>query len=244
MSGVAGLITLLLNIYEEEQDSRLLEISNRLGDYVYNRIESTSETPLTGLSHGFSGIALAMVKLGTHLKKERFIALARKLLEQENEYYSNDRMNWLDLRDGEQQADPVYWCHGAPGIALSRTQLLPYSNELNLFPLESDIHRGVSKLMQDGFSDKHDHSLCHGVFGNIDILLTAGSVMHEEGWLEQAHDEARRALQRIRDTRVICGLNNAFDLMSFMVGLTGIGYALLRLNNPRLPSVLAMEIYH
>ncbi|MNT95347.1 hypothetical protein D3C72_2372120 [compost metagenome] len=68
--------------------------------------------------------------------------------------------------------------------------------------------------------------------------------MHEEGWLEQAHDEARHALQRIRDTRVICGLNNAFDLMSFMVGLTGIGYALMRLNNPDLPSVLAMEIYH
>ncbi|RUT31746.1 type 2 lantipeptide synthetase LanM [Paenibacillus zeisoli] len=244
VSGIAGLITLLLNIYEAEEDPRLLGISDRLGDYAYNRIINTPETILTGMSHGFSGMTLAMIKLGTHLKEDRYISLARHLLEQENKYYSGDKMNWLDLRDGEQQADPVYWCHGAPGIALARTQLLPYSKELDSFPLESDIHRGVSKLLQDGFSEKHDHSLCHGVFGNIDILLTAGTVINEQGWLDQAHAEARQALQRIRDTRVICGLNNAFDLMSFMVGLTGIGYALLRLNNPDLPSVLAMEIYH
>ncbi|GIP23443.1 type 2 lanthipeptide synthetase LanM family protein [Paenibacillus sp. J22TS3] len=248
VSGVSGLVTLLLNIYDQEQDSRLLEICKPLGEYLYQGIKDREGIALAGLSHGWSGAALALLKLAACLEEEdqpqRYKDLALRLLTQENEHYSQEKGNWRDLRTGEEEADPVYWCHGASGIALSRAEMLKIAEPEDRPGLEADLRLGIQKLLSDGFSPRLDHSLCHGVFGNLDILVTAGKSLGEAEWTRTAHTEAARALEQIKASRVICGLSNAFDLLSFMVGLTGIGYTLLRLNNNRLPSVLAMEIYH
>jgi len=244
VTGLSGLITMLLNIYEIEQDKKLLDICGNMGKYFFDRLVHRQEIKLAGMSHGFSGAALALTKLSVHLKEGKYVSLAHKFIQQENEYYNHQKQNWRDLREGEGDSDPVFWCHGSPGIALARALLLPYHDEHLMPVLELDVTRGLEKLWADGFSEKLDHSLCHGIFGNIDILITIGKILHNNKYIEIARAEARKTMERIRKKRVICGLNNAFDLLSFMVGLTGMGYTFLRLNNMQLPSVLSLEVYH
>lgn len=239
-TGVSGLIVLLLNIYEVEEDHRLLNLSKRLGEQLYEKL-SLEEGMITGLSHGSSGYILALVKLFALTKSPKFGRLAAELLTWENSHYDERRRNWADLRDGEHETDPAYWCHGAPGIVLARANLLLYPNVMDRDLLEEDIRRGTLKLVEDGFSKKLDHSLCHGIFGNVDILLSISKLTNNSTLLQLAYEQTENALEHIRLKRVVCGLNNAFDMISFMVGLTGIGYAFLRLHNPDIPSVLSLE---
>ncbi|MDA7025119.1 type 2 lanthipeptide synthetase LanM family protein [Bacillus sp. CLL-7-23] len=242
VSGLSGLLVLLTNIYDQEKDVAIIDICRKTGEYFYDQIKTKNETKLTGLSHGYSGIQLALMKTGKCLNNKKFLKLAKSLIYEENKYYNAEKNNWEDLRNGlNKQVDPVFWCHGAPGIALSRASILQYDGiDSNL--IKQDISRAVEKLIKDGFSEKHDHSLCHGIYGNIDILISLGQLLNESKYLDIAINESNKCLNYIKKNLVKCGLNNTFDLLSFMVGLTGIGYTFLRLNNKNLPSVLSLDV--
>ena len=87
-----------------------------------------------------------------------------------------------------------------------------------------------------------NHTLCHGDLGNADILLTASEVLQEAdgGWTLTALPGPRMATAR--ESGWICGNPLGVESPGLMTGISGIGYALLRLADPsRVPSILALE---
>ena len=90
--------------------------------------------------------------------------------------------------------------------------------------------------------EKYNHSLCHGIFGNIDILLKIAEKTVDNELESFAKYKAVEELKYIREVGFLAGTKNIIDNNSFMFGLSDIGYELLRLHDHRVPSILSLEV--
>ena len=82
----------------------------------------TTSAPLTGMSHGASGIAVALLELHATTRRSQFLEAARGGFAFEDSLFDSIEGNWPDMRATDGPATtprpPSYlraWCHGAPG---------------------------------------------------------------------------------------------------------------------------------
>ena len=123
------------------------------------------------------------------------------------------------------------WCHGAPGIGLSRLLSVPW---IDSAATQFEIETALETTLESGFGG--NHCLCHGDLGNIDVLLEAGR-------RTAAYQAAATVLESIERDGWRCGNPLEVESPGLMTGLAGIGYELLRLAEPeRVPSVLSLQI--
>lgn len=242
IGGVSGVIIVCLNIFKTNNDSMLLNIAEKLGEFLYNRLINEDVDHLNGFSHGYSGYALSLIMLGTIISKQKYIALGRELVEKENSNFNVDKNNWRDLRSKGNNGDPVFWCHGAPGIGMARAIMLQYVSDEDKEFLFTDLNRSINKLFLAGFNAEIDHSLCHGAFGNIDILIKISILLGDEKLMSIVHEKALWLTSDICENGIRYGLESICELTGFMLGMSGIGYTMLRLVNPKYPSVLALDV--
>jgi len=169
---------------------------------------------------------------------ERFLSAARLGVEYERSQFSSKLRNWIDLRSADRDgACMTAWCHGAPGIGLSRLLSLPWIDGPET---RSEIETALETTVECGFGG--NHCLCHGDLGNVDVLLEAGLRLGEPKWRIAAHRAAGMVLENIERDGWLCGNPVEIESPGFMTGLAGIGYELLRLAEPqRVPSVLSLE---
>src|SRR5579875_2895554 len=175
----------------------------------------------------------------------RFAETARAALAYERTLFSPHRQNWLDLRqrppssNGQPSSGEKYmvaWCHGAPGIALSRLILRSLLADAQL---GEEIRAGLRTTLTQGFG--LNHSLCHGDFGNLDILITAAHLLPGEAFAEHIPRIAAALLENMERQGWVCGVPFGVETPGLMTGLAGTGLALLRLAAPeRVPSVLLL----
>lgn len=191
------------------------------------------DLPLTGFSHGASGAALALASGAAALGENAWRDLAWAALRYENSTFDADRRRWPDLR--HENAYSMAWCHGTPGITLAR-QLIA---ELNLAAtpefVASDIDLGLTAICDCPSSETPAHCLCHGSLGNLDPLLRAGPTRRQE---------ATRTAQKLCEEAQLLGwqADPALNVPGLMTGISGIGLNLLRVANPQVGSVLALEL--
>jgi lantibiotic modifying enzyme len=145
-------------------------------------------------------------------------------------------------RPGEVLAYGLAWCHGAPGIALSR---LRAAHLLDDPTYRAEAQTGLDttrkSLAHALAAGSGNFSLCHGLAGNADILLY-GSGGDESG-VALARQIAATGIAR-HGTGAIpwpCGVPHGGELPGLMLGLAGIGLWYLRLHNPAIPSVLIIH---
>ena len=130
----------------------------------------------------------------------------------------------------------VAWCHGAPGIGLARLGSLSVLHDTEI---DAEIDTALQTTIKQGFG--RNHSLCHGDMGNLDILLTATQLLAKPRYKEILPRIASALLDNIETQSWISGVPQGVETPGLMVGLAGIGYALLRLAAPeRMPSVLLL----
>jgi lantibiotic modifying enzyme len=188
-----------------------------------------AKEPLAGLSHGCSGISWALATLGHVTGEERFSTVALSALEYERSLFVPERGNWLDLRTADEDDGghfPVAWCNGASGIGIARllcTGLLDYE------PLEEEIEAALDTTLRGGFGGTH--CLCHGDFGNMELLLVAAEKRDDPQLLREANSIGERTLEEARKRhRWLSGWTGTSDeALGLMIGLSGIGHGLLRL---------------
>jgi lantibiotic modifying enzyme len=157
ISGNAGAIPSLLEMYEIFHENKIFDLAINLGnkllsssvkeevglswDSKVNGVES-SQHNLTGFSHGAAGIGYSLLELFTKTDRKEYRKAAEQAFAYENKWFNSQNDNWPDFRrahgfeDGEHQgfAYSTAWCHGAPGIGLSRLrdyQILKDENNLN-----------------------------------------------------------------------------------------------------------------
>ncbi len=209
-----------------------------------------ASAPLTGMSHGASGIAVALLELHAATGRSQFLEAARGAFAYEDTLFDSKVGNWPDLRANDDRGTaphPVshgrFWCHGAPGIALARLRgvaLDPELAETHLAMARTAIATTLLAIDESLPQTGHDTSLCHGIAGLIETLLCAGRQLGDKACLDRAVAAARVLIDRhARSCDYPSGLISGSVNPSLMLGLAGTGYAFLRLHAAeRVPSIL------
>jgi lantibiotic modifying enzyme len=127
IGGVAGLIgPLLCNDHPRAKElafvcgERLLALQLEAGGWSM----VNSKPALTGFSHGAAGMAAALARLAQACGEARYAEAAQRAVAYERSVYVAEQRNWPDFRSTSEPTEfMLRWCHGAPGILLSRLVL-------------------------------------------------------------------------------------------------------------------------
>ena len=256
IGGAAGCVAGLLGLYRVMASDRTLDAALRCGRRLVEKaqempqgvgwlVKGMGPTPLTGFSHGAAGIAWALLELAALTGEKIFRATALRALQYERSLFSATEGNWPDLRElrvtGTTANDNatrfvMAWCHGAPGIGLSRLLCLQhvYGGEIH-----SEIEAALATTVTKGFGA--NHSICHGDLGNLELLLAAHLTLREPRWQAEVNRMIAIILEDAEQNGWRCGNPAGVEAPGLMTGLAGIGYQLLRLAQPnRVPSILAL----
>ncbi|HET8846476.1 MAG TPA: type 2 lanthipeptide synthetase LanM [Ktedonobacteraceae bacterium] len=251
INGTAGVIVSLLGLHTCVPSSPCLQVAQLGGEHLLIQARKMKRgwgwqtvpgfPPLTGMSHGAAGIAYSLSWLAAVSHKERFHAMALEGLAYERDLFSSEQKNWPHLLESEQSESQDkngpsfrhFWCHGAPGIGLARLASLPYlHDEL----IEEEIEAALQTTLSHGFG--HNHSLCHGDFGNLEMLLLASQTLYPT-YRKSAEQMIAVLLESVTVSGWVCGAPLGIETPGLMRGLAGIGYQFLRLAAPeKVPSVL------
>lgn len=211
-------------------------------------------TPLCGLAHGASGMGLALIEIGWHHRRHDWVDGGLAAFRYEDQLYEEDRGNWPDLRELGARHEAVHvprrapsmvaWCHGAAGIGLARLRAYRL-----LADRQAGLRLGVERAIRattarlQAAPPDSDASPCHGRAGLADTLLYATAVLQDQQHAERAIRTWRSVVRRhANGAEWTCGVASGRGNPSLMLGLAGIGYALLRAHRPcAVPPVLLIE---
>lgn len=219
-----------------------------------NHNTTNSNILLTGLSHGAAGLAWAFTWLArlsynhsNHSSWDQYLNMANRLLVYENHYYSEIEQNWRDLRYTDSYVFADFWCHGAPGIALARAEIMRHLEAMNLLQAQEwdfvtqDYKNALQTLLNRG-NKYNSFCLCHGILGNADILLHLSKLMNDPNLVNVANDWASQAIVGFESYKSSDRLIARLECDGLMSGTVGMGYEYLRLIDERVPSILAFEL--
>jgi len=254
--GSGGLILSLLALHRVIHDKESLQKAAYCGEHLlqhrtkssngFNVWKTMAGSPhLTGFSHGAAGIAYSLLKLYQITGKTEFFDAAMDGILFEDAEFDSQENNWPDHRifedDEAEKGESRFmcaWCHGAPGIALSRVGTLDI---LDSVEIRNDIQKGLQTTC-DSPIHPIDH-LCCGNTGRAEVLLTAGIKLSEPKWIQEAHSITSRFINRA-DKDGFLRPNFVFDFFNptLFQGSAGLGFHLLRLAEPKqFPSILLFE---
>src|SRR6185503_17437374 len=149
LAGAAGYLCVLESFYRSRPSPAALEGITRCADHLVRNAEQMTRgkawplfggmasAPLTGFSHGASGISYSLLMAFARTGDERYRETALDAIEYERSQFVSSEGNWRDLRTLPNTADiddrfMVAWCHGAPGIGLARMHAMPFIDEPQL----------------------------------------------------------------------------------------------------------------
>jgi lantibiotic modifying enzyme len=262
ISGAAGAILGLSAIDGRLGGDRYLDEAHRLGEHLLANANRDGEgwswttmpplapeqKDLTGYSHGAAGIALALLELSVRTGDARFLEGAQGGFAYERRHFSAEQQNWPDFRSfaspsPQQPGYSLAWCHGAPGIGLSRLRAFALTrDETCLREAESALAGTYRPLAIPSAAD--GYSLCHGLGGNAELFILAADTLGEERYRAVAEGLGDRGIQSVLLNRNPwpCGVVSGGETPGLMLGTAGIGYFYLRLyDSAAVPSVLLME---
>lgn len=198
--------------------------------------------PLSGFSHGNSGIVYALIKLLEEEKSQKYLEVIKEAITYEDLLYSDQINNWFDLRkdfNEKDKMDSVSWCHGAAGILISRLEVLKinYEEVLNDSIIDIDIKRAYDKIVNTPL--RKGLCLCHGNFGNVEIMYKYIKYKKDKKLEKKLISYLTEAAEYIYYDKVKYLPQE--ENPSFMTGFSGIGYTLLR-RIFDLPDILSIEI--
>ncbi|WP_437293163.1 lanthionine synthetase LanC family protein [Sorangium sp. So ce426] len=253
MGGNAGAIPALLALADTSGRQWCLELAHACGRELCATVAREGSTcwwdaqeasgmsasrPLTGLSHGASGMALALLELYGALGDAEFLAMARGAFAYEDLLFDPTQKNWQDVRS-RPSASPggnVFqsaWCHGAPGIALARLRAMRLDRE------RADAHAAMARVGLEATvaaieqrlgMHRHDATLCHGLTGLCEVALIAGEALDEERYRLIARSAAEALASRHESAwSWPSGAPAGGPNPTLLIGAAGIGHHLLRL---------------
>jgi lantibiotic modifying enzyme len=264
-TGSAGAVAGLLALAEPVGDTWLVEEAAALGDelvaaarrgrgragWSWPTSGARGMHDLCGFAHGAAGIGHALLELHDATGELRFREAGEQAFCYERAWLRRAGA-WPDLRDVARRAGrdaPVpasgSWCHGAPGIALSRLRAgrpadgagaAALDRAAALAATRSTVRAALARPPQD-------FCLCHGAAGAADVLAHDARLAGDRA-AEHADLAARIGVLGI-ERRAATGdsVLRGVDAPApgLLAGLSGIALFYLRLRDPDVPTPLAIH---
>ena len=266
LAGDAGAIIAFLILREHFRDpDQLTECAIQFGDLLIeeavkadtgwswgelHKPESGAFGNLTGYSHGAAGIGLSLLELYCATGESRFREAGDAAFKYERHWFDPETGNWPDLRAPElsgasKSESPSFmnaWCHGAPGIALSRLRAYELLG-CEACRAEADTATKTTINNLDGNSEmsQMNYSLCHGQGGNCEALIYGAEVLGKPELFARAEEVALHGIETYESSKLPwpCGGPSMLETSGLMLGWAGIAYFYLRMADPqRTPSIL------
>ena len=259
IDGAAGAVPALIQLSKKIPLPALQTFILSIGDYL---VEKAEKQPggwswktmqecahnLTGFGHGAAGFAAAFAELYAFTGHAQYLQIARSVVTYEDSHFHAPQQNWPDFRNfgnAPQPAEPVCsiaWCHGAPGIGLARLRILELSGD-------ASFAQGAAAAVDTTLNNLSvmavgNYSMCHGVFGNAELLLYAAEVLKRPELVQAVSAAADECITQYlqKGIPIPNGLQSGQETPDFMLGSSGIGYFFLRLAAPELvPGVLLLR---
>lgn len=253
ISGVAGLLKVLLSFIDTLFEKRALNIAKSCVKWILHQYpepgiftEKMNEIhanvkPLLGFSHGICGIAWSLFHYYSKVRQSEKIRIwIEKALQYERDYFSQEHQNWPHFEEDAATADkqynyPVKWCHGAVGIGLSRLDMYnhgwrdPFILDEIQFAIKATLIAPVPSQL----------NLCHGALGNLEFLFLA---KQNKFLTEEEYKKYTESIVLLVDNKkIIVEIDKDLFIPGLMTGKSGIAYALMRILNTRISSVLLLD---
>ena len=233
LSGNAGAIVVAVMLYKETGNLKYYEIAADMEKDLWKKGQETgngygwrlkgTDRPLAGMSHGNSGFLMAYAMLYECNHKVEYADKIQLLLKYEDSLYSEKAGNWKDLRESSGESFMNAWCHGAPGILLSRMKLE------ELFPEDMQIKKDRLNAADSLFYGEQDEKicLCHGMSGNLLIMKKYLRKYGNKKMKEQYEALCDCLLFQLDHPAKISGTE--YLNLAFMNGISGTGMALMEI---------------
>ncbi|RPK12626.1 type 2 lanthipeptide synthetase LanM family protein [Priestia endophytica] len=247
ISGTAGALVVLIRYYEMTGDNETLLLARKCSTHLLSQAIKTEQgltwkgvagMPLTGFSHGNAGIIFALHLFYQYCPEKEVEEGIKEGLKFENSYCVNG--NWIDLRKPQEEAASSAWCHGAPGILLSRIELSNSSIPQVAEQAQADMDKALGSIFVDGFG--REQSLCHGDVGNSMILLDYGRKMKDEKMIHISRNLLAESIMSKENGAYQCGIGKTAETPNLMVGFAGMVYGMIYAYHDKLPNLLTLEV--
>lgn len=244
IDGFAGLLPVLCEIADDKNDGRIW-------DYIIRAAKRLSEialggnVKLAGYAHGYAGIISSLSEVYRFTGDKKIAETVNKLIAKENEFFSSEHGNWRDARSKEESYEMSYWCHGNSGISLARKNTA--ENFINVpeiyYQCRKDASAGIEEILKTEEMYNKNHCICHGFMGNIEILNSLrGFALGADSRIDSFIEENMKCfLSQVCEKGFRYQYESNIESFSFMTGLSGIGYAFLRLADGSLPDALLLK---
>jgi lantibiotic modifying enzyme len=263
MSGNAGAIAALILLRDLLSEPSFIDHAVSLGDELLILADrgdgllswSSPALPslknLTGFSHGVAGVAYALLELHQVTGASKYLEGAEQAFSYERRWFSAEAANWPDFRqDPTGRWRPkgavsyaVAWCHGAPGIALSRLRAYELLRK-EVYRTEALQALETTRRTTENWLNRSvgNYSLCHGQSGNAEVLLEGSPILGQDSdGVALAYEVGDVGIARhVKKSDWPCGTPGG-ETPSLMLGLSGIGYFYLRLCDQSVPSILILR---
>ncbi len=227
-------------------DGVIIDKTGVCWDRSFNQIR-----PLCGFSHGAAGVGFLFLELGHYLSNEAFYFMAEQAFAYENRFFDEKENNWPDFRkdlyeqkhldlgcekfrNGEADFFTSHsymgaWCHGAPGIGLSRLRAYQL---LGKETYGKDLSSAIDYVLSNSSSGQSgSFTLCHGYLGNMALVLESIKLFDDpKDLVARCYEAIEKALhQYAKYGHYLSGLANLPSDPSLFLGDAGIGYFILQL---------------
>ncbi len=256
IGGAAGLVCVALVGYETSGQKRFLALAETFADILLGAAKTDDHGkywalgenahPLTGFSHGWSGIAYALSWLAKHSSRTGLQSEISHILMREHKDFLPEAGNWRDWRLHNMTENPsenhndfgYFWCNGSAGIGLSRIGMLATGQTDPL--LKADIEVAAHTTLSHGLG--HNHSLCHGDMGNLDFLMQAATLLQDRALESACLSSLGQSCETILEGRIFGGSSRRVAPPDLMTGLSGVAYGLLRFLAPdTMPDLMLLK---
>ncbi|MCY1060383.1 type 2 lanthipeptide synthetase LanM [Nannocystis sp. SCPEA4] len=265
--GDAGLLLVVLRLIAHRRgtgapvDERLTKLARALADRITQTASagedgallwqpgpSFGQVWLCGLSHGASGVALALAEAARVLDSPALRPYVSGALRYEDQRFDAAAETWLNpisedaaaVADGLKR-DMCSWCNGAPGIGLVRLMLRADEHYTDLRDQVSrDLERSLHAI-ELGLPALTSDCLCHGQAGTLEVAFRLWEALRPgppPTWMTDSL--ARLESKDVSD--YACSTPYRITTPELMTGIAGVGMFWLRVADRRAaPCVMTLE---
>lgn len=224
INGFPSIINSLIKLYNHSQDMTYLTLA-----FVYaEKYIKTYDVENNGLKYGFHGpssVAFVFHKLGAVSRNKRYSQFACNI-----RGISDKRI--VELLENEH---PVFtWCNGILGTLLAEMEISQINEEYS-----SEHLKELEDKFVNSFYELSDDGLCHGNVSFSEYFIKKYEHSGTEQYLNQARLLIDNLISRTKEQGFRLRSTEGFRSIGLFTGLSGIGYQLLRVNDPdNIPSAI------